>query len=131
MWHNLETPTYCKSHICLLGDSAHASTPHQAANAGQALEDAAVLSHMLGLVKNASELPLAFKAYDGVRRPRAQKVVATSAECGKVYALMGEETGEDREKIVGNLRERWNWIWKHDLGSDIKKAEDEFRGSAS
>jgi salicylate hydroxylase len=128
MWNHLETPTFYNSHICLLGDSAHASTPHQAANAGQALEDAAVLSHMLGLVTAPSEIPLAFKAYDGVRRPRAQKVVTTSLECGRVYALMSEETGDDREKIVKNLRQRWQWIWGHDLSVDVRKAEDEFRG---
>lgn len=131
MWHNLDTPTYYNSRICLLGDSAHASTPHQAANAGQALEDAAVLSYMMGLVKAPSQLPATFKAYDGVRRPRAQKVVATSLECGKVYALMSDETGEDREKIVANLTERWEWIWTHDLAGDIKKAEAEFLASTS
>jgi salicylate hydroxylase len=129
MWQHLDTPTYYNSRICLLGDSAHASTPHQAANAGQALEDAAVLSRILGLVEEPSQLPRAFKAYDAVRRPRAQKVVATSLECGKVYALMNEETGEDRENIVENLRTRWEWIWTHDLSEDIQKAETDFRVS--
>jgi salicylate hydroxylase len=129
MWHHLDTPTYYNDRICLLGDSAHASTPHQAANAGQALEDAAVLSHILGMVEKPSQLPLAFKAYDGVRRPRAQKVVATSLECGRVYALMSDETGDDREKIVANLRERWEWIWTHDLTDDILKMESDFKTS--
>ena len=127
MWQHLDTPIYYKSHICLLGDSAHASTPHQAANAGQALEDAAVLSHLLGLVKKPSELTHSFKAYDVVRRPRAQKVVRTSLECGRVYALMSNDTGNDREKIVDNLTKRWEWIWTHNLSEDIGKAEETFR----
>lgn len=40
--------TYWKGRMCLLGDSAHASTPHQGAGAGMALEDAFVLSKLLG-----------------------------------------------------------------------------------
>ncbi|RAL66883.1 hypothetical protein DID88_007665 [Monilinia fructigena] len=37
-----------KGRIVLLGDAAHASTPHQGAGAGQAIEDAFILSNLLG-----------------------------------------------------------------------------------
>ncbi len=123
LWHYLETPTYYNGRICLLGDSAHATTPHQAAGAGQALEDAMLLSHILGLVKDSDELNTAFKVYDGIRRPRAQKVVQTSDEAGHVYALDDPEAGSDREKVVANFRQRWLWIWTHDLAADVKKAQ--------
>jgi salicylate hydroxylase len=38
---------YFKSRICLLGDSAHATTPHMGAGASMAMEDAYILSHIL------------------------------------------------------------------------------------
>lgn len=126
MWHHLDTPTYYTGNICLMGDSAHCSTPHQAANAGQALEDAAVLSHVLGMVKSADQLTKAFEVFDGIRRPRAQEVVRTSSECGKVYTFMDEECQGDREKLVANLRKRWEWIWTHDLVVDLRLAEEKF-----
>lgn len=50
--------------ICLLGDSAHASTPHQGAGAGMALEDAYVLSSLLGQAQKSSDIGHAFHVYD-------------------------------------------------------------------
>ncbi|KAK3068082.1 hypothetical protein LTS18_000821, partial [Coniosporium uncinatum] len=38
-----EAPFYNKGRVCLMGDAAHASTPHQGAGAGMAVEDAYVL----------------------------------------------------------------------------------------
>jgi salicylate hydroxylase len=50
LWHHVSITTYYHGNICLLGDSAHATTPHQGAGAGQCLEDALILSRLLGLV---------------------------------------------------------------------------------
>jgi hypothetical protein len=84
------------------------------------------LSHILGLVKSSSNLSKAFQVYDSIRRPRAQKLVHTSAECGVVYVLGDPECGDDRQKVVENLNKRWLWIWEHDLEADVKKAQQEF-----
>lgn len=137
LWHHISTPTYYNNLVCLLGDVAHATTPHQAQGAGQCLEDALVLSNLLGLVGRTSSaspsldrthlLTSAFKIYDGIRRPRAQKVVQTSSECGKLYNFLHEDTGADMQKIVDNLNWRYRWIWEHDLEGDVRRAEEEFR----
>jgi salicylate hydroxylase len=124
--HHLKTSTYYNGNICIIGDAAHSSLPHQAANAGQALEDAMLLSHILGLVKSPNDLNEAFQVFDSIRRPRAQKLVDTSAECGVVYVLGDTECGADRQKVVDNLNERWLWIWEHDLDADVRLAEEEF-----
>ena len=58
-------PTYYKGRLALLGDAAHASTPHQGAGAGQAIEDSYILSNLLGQVNSAEDLENAFRAYDG------------------------------------------------------------------
>lgn len=105
-------PTFYKGHLALLGDSAHATLPHQGAGAGQAIEDAAVLSAVLAdpSIRTAADIPSAFRAYDAIRRPRSQKVVSTSRMAGKVYNFEGE-MGGDLGKIAADLSARWNWIW--------------------
>ncbi|OTB11584.1 hypothetical protein K445DRAFT_321962 [Daldinia sp. EC12] len=125
-WHHPQTSTFYNGRVCLLGDVAHACSPHQAAGAGQGLEDAAVLSHLLALVKTSDEVETAFQVYDAIRRPRAQKVVLTSAEAGLIYTWRAPGIGNDMYKIVENANKRLHWIWQHDLEADIKTAEADF-----
>jgi len=82
--------TYCGGRkICLLGDCAHASTPHQDAGAGMAIEDAAVLATLLAQIEepDPTVLEKVFTAYDAVRRPRTQRLVTTSRAAGLLYGL--------------------------------------------
>lgn len=134
------TPTYYNSLICLLGDIAHASGPHQGAGAGQALEDALILTHALGKVHttlspNVLDTPsphrtqaieAAFCAYDEIRRPRAQKQVITARECGEIYNLRSPNTGKDLsiEDALEDLNARFEWLWQHDLEADVRKVEE-------
>lgn len=117
-------PTYYEGRLCLLGDAAHASTPHQGAGAGQAIEDAFVLSSLLGQVTSAANITQAFKAYDAVRRPRSQRVVTTSKEAGCLYEMEDEEVGCDLDKARENLLTRCEWIWGNDLKSQLREAQD-------
>lgn len=126
VYHDPDTPTYFDGRICLLGDVAHASSPGQAAGAGQGLEDAVVLSHLLSLVAQAGDLSAAFEAYDEIRRPRAQKVVQTSFEAGEMYNMNSAAVGSDLRDIVENANGRLHWIWQHDLAADVREAEREF-----
>ncbi|KAI1412542.1 mannitol 1-phosphate dehydrogenase [Hypoxylon sp. FL1857] len=125
-WHHPKTSTYYNGRVCLLGDVAHACSPHQAAGAGQGLEDAAVLSHLLALVRTPAEIEVAFDAYNAIRRPRAQKVVTTSYDAGLLYTWRYPGIEDNMDKIVENANQRLHWIWQHDLGADIKTAEDRF-----
>lgn len=127
MWALFDHPpaaTYYKGRFALLGDAAHASTPHQGAGAGQAIEDAFVLSNLLGQVNSVEEIEKAFHAYDAVRRPRSQKVVATSRDAAKVYQFEDEKLGTDLDLIKWALEMRYNWIWDEDLPTQLQKAED-------
>jgi salicylate hydroxylase len=112
--------TYYKGRICLLGDAAHASTPFQGAGAGMAVEDAYVLGRILQAVQRADQLPLAFAAYDGVRRERTQKVVTSSRESGYIWHF--EALGDDVDKIKGGLKDRLRWIWDKHLDEDVDSA---------
>jgi salicylate hydroxylase len=116
-----------KGRICLVGDSAHASSPSQAAGAGQGLEDALILSKVLGLVRTAEEIDSALQVYDAIRRPRAQAVVQTSRDVGKEYFLLDPAFGSDLEKITADANVRLPRIWWHDLDGDVRRAEADFR----
>ncbi|KAI9791591.1 MAG: hypothetical protein M1816_003677 [Peltula sp. TS41687] len=115
-------PTYYKGRVAILGDAAHTSTPHQGAGAGQALEDAFILSTVLAdeKVMSTSDVPAALHAYDAIRRPRSQKVVSTSRTAGETYAFRGP-AGNDLEKVREELLTRYSWIWDEDMS---RQAED-------
>jgi salicylate hydroxylase len=126
LWALFDHPpaeTYYKGRVCLLGDAAHASTPHQGSGAAMALEDAYILSSLLGQAKNVDETEDAFRVYDATRRPRTQRLVTTSREAGQTYELENKDVGDDEEKLRRNLDERQRWIWNHNLEIDMIKAK--------
>ena len=127
LFHHPDTPTYYKGRIGLLGDSAHASSPSQAAGAGQGLEDALILSKLLGLVQSKDQFETALQVYDEIRRPRAQSVVRQSAQVGLGYYFLDPKLGDDLMKITEEANYRLPQIWWHDLDADVKRAEDSFR----
>jgi salicylate hydroxylase len=95
-----------------------------------AIEDAYVLSHILGACKDTEEVEHAFEAYDKVRRPRSQKVVETSKARGRLLSLETEgiwtngQKGHflDLEMLEGRMRGEMDWIWDLDLKGELEKA---------
>jgi salicylate hydroxylase len=138
-FHHPHTSTYYHGRVVLLGDSAHASLPFQAAGAAQGLEDALVLSNVLAELAKLptsddanmmAHIEAGFEVYDSVRRPRAQKQVEQSAELARMIFFQHEEVGDDMSKILPRLqRGRFDWIWFHDVGVDVKKAVDRMRAN--
>ncbi|EUC39389.1 hypothetical protein COCCADRAFT_80694 [Bipolaris zeicola 26-R-13] len=114
--------TYTKGRVCLLGDAAHATTPHQGAGAGMCMEDAYILSGLLKDANSTEELTRAFKAFDEVRRGRTQKLVTTSYEAGQLYDF--ELLGDDLDKIEENFSKRMHWIWNFDLEAHLEQARE-------
>jgi salicylate hydroxylase len=125
LWDSLPLTTYCRGNIALLGDAAHASLPHQGAGAGQAIEDALVLSEVLAVAHTKEHAALALKAYDVIRRPRSQAVVKTSRDAGNLFKLYGPE-GFDMSRIGDNLLTRMNWIWYESMELQINRAVEVF-----
>lgn len=114
---------YRKGKLCLLGDSAHASTPHQGAGAGMAVEDALILSRLLASIGSAGELESAFAAYDAVRRPRSQRLVASSRKIGEVYDFEDEIIGDNMKAMREYLEHAWDWIWNENLNRQLDMAQ--------
>ncbi|TKA68848.1 hypothetical protein B0A55_07310 [Friedmanniomyces simplex] len=121
LFNHLPAPTYYKNRICMLGDAAHASTPHNGAGAGQAIEDALCMSRVMAHVYDSADVPRAFAAFDKVRRPRSQKQVQVAYESGWLYDLQAPGIGDDWEKVKKRLATKQQWLWEHDLGADVRE----------
>jgi 2-polyprenyl-6-methoxyphenol hydroxylase-like FAD-dependent oxidoreductase len=81
--HELRTPlpAYIADRVVLVGDAAHAMTPHLGQGASQALEDAVCLAAYLSADPTIGQ---ALARYDRERRPRTQAVVTAARQTGRI-----------------------------------------------
>src|SRR4029077_17713992 len=66
-------PTWSRKRTLLIGDAAHATSPHAGQGASLALEDAMRLGRLMA---DRRDLALTFQNFEAERRPRAEKIVA-------------------------------------------------------
>ncbi|KAI0128319.1 salicylate 1-monooxygenase sala [Xylariales sp. AK1849] len=118
-------PFFNKRRIVLLGDAAHATTPHHGAGAGFCIEDAAVMAAILAddRVKTARDLESVFAAFDASRRPRGHWLVQSSRRATELYDMRAEGVGDDLKKIEKELRDRFETVWNYDLSKAIEEAK--------
>jgi 2-polyprenyl-6-methoxyphenol hydroxylase-like FAD-dependent oxidoreductase len=93
------TPTWSTAAMVLVGDAAHAASPAAGQGASMALEDSVVLAQCL---RDLPDAPTAFGVYEGLRRDRVERLVATSA---------GQRTDKDR-----------GWLYDHHIEWDTTVA---------
>ena len=128
-------------------------TPWQGSGASQALEDAVVLAAVLGRVAEAkrgqpegvaqaateggaqasketrAQIEAAFKAYDAIRRPRAQAIIDSSRLTGRIMSgLEAENVGTNPEELAAALGPRWGFIYDFDIGRHRDEALERMRG---
>ncbi|KAK3987307.1 hypothetical protein QBC44DRAFT_246063 [Cladorrhinum sp. PSN332] len=128
-------PFYAKSRVAMFGDAAHASLPFAGNGAAQALEDAAVLDHLFGRVKQRGRIEDALAAYDAVRRPRSQFVVDLARKFGRIYAYAEGDIHENPDKLREVFDMASIFTNEADLRKHLEQAErkfaDEVRGRSS
>ncbi|MEU9374199.1 FAD-dependent monooxygenase [Streptomyces sp. NPDC048255] len=95
--HELVTPlpAFAVGRTVLLGDAAHAMTPHLGQGACQALEDAATLAASLAAEPTVAS---ALARYDAERRPRSQSVARAARQAGR----MGQQLAHPLAVAVRN-----------------------------
>jgi 2-polyprenyl-6-methoxyphenol hydroxylase-like FAD-dependent oxidoreductase len=72
-------PIWSRKRTLLIGDAAHATSPHAGQGASLALEDAMRLGR---LMQAGQELGVTFENFESERRPRAERVVALARRNG-------------------------------------------------
>lgn len=118
LFNHPEAPTFYKGRVALLGDAAHASTPHMGSGAGMAIEDVYIMSNLLGAIEDKSDIEKAFHVYNELRRARGTKLVVRSREQGQLYDT--ELVGDDSADLKPELDTRMDWVWDHDITKDLE-----------
>ncbi|KAI0294488.1 salicylate hydroxylase [Multifurca ochricompacta] len=125
--HSLETlPFYSSGNVAILGDAAHAMPPFQGAGAGQAIEDALVLSTLLAhertTKRNAQQV---LEIYSRVRQPVATEVARRSRVNGEYFSLRplrSDFTLPSLKEVTGRIQENFEWVSETDAGLDLERA---------
>ncbi|KAJ6513511.1 hypothetical protein DFH09DRAFT_1197196 [Mycena vulgaris] len=117
----------------LIGDAAHAMTPHQGSGAGQAIEDAYILATVLGHPSTTREtLPRALRVFDEIRRPAAVGVVEASRMNGRYHSFevdgvdlnrySGPQLWDKLQKVYTAIVKNWEWTWTTSIDGSIQDA---------
>ncbi|KAF2206737.1 hypothetical protein CERZMDRAFT_52467 [Cercospora zeae-maydis SCOH1-5] len=120
-WEHAHARTYVNGPIAIMGDAAHATTPWQSSGGGMSMEDALVLSSLLGRISTREQAVVALQVYDEARRPRTQRIVDSSRETGLIFTGKNPDYPMDFAGLNGKLVQRWDFI----LDFDNAKARDE------
>ena len=75
-------PAWHKGLVCLVGDSAHATTPHAGQGASMAMESAMTLAKCLRDIPNVQD---AFTKYQQLRKKRVEKLIAMARRSGGMF----------------------------------------------
>ena len=99
--------------MTLLGDAAHPILPFLAQGGAMAIEDGAVLADCLA--RSPDRPALAFETYQGLRRPRTQRVARESRNNGVAYHLRGPAALARNialQRLRGEkLLKRYDWLY--------------------
>ncbi|ROV90083.1 hypothetical protein VMCG_09790 [Cytospora schulzeri] len=121
--------------VCIIGDAAHATTPHKGSGAGMAIEDSYILGNLISealsgeIVDVGKAIPAAFRVFDATRRDRTLRLVEDSRETGQLYDLEHPEIGTDKAKIRETLLKRMEWVWTHDVKDELTDTLDKLKNS--
>ena len=108
-------PTWSRKRTLLIGDAAHATSPHAGQGASLALEDAMRLGR---LIQNGRELGVTFEAFESERRPRAERVVALARRNGNSKREFTATGAWIRDRMLKLLipatAKGWDWMYAYD-----------------
>lgn len=108
-------PTWSRKRTVLIGDAAHATSPHAGQGASIALEDAMRLSRLLSC---GDELSVAFANFESERRARAERVVALARRNGNSkheFSRTGAWLRDQMLKVMIPLSSRgMDWMYAYD-----------------
>jgi salicylate hydroxylase len=114
--YTVETPTWHKGSVGIIGDAAHGMLPFQAQGAAMGIEDAATLGPLL---VETDEPEAAFARYSAARQERVGKVASLSASNGRIFHMRwpmsaARDTVMRMQGPRAHLK-RLGWIYGHEI----------------
>lgn len=100
----------------IIGDAAHAMTPHQGQGASQAIEDGEGLSLFIDQPVSRETVPEVLKDFDRARRVRASKVQSITR---KVHEKISTEAMWENQKYNFTYRGIRDLLSRQDAGQEI------------
>ncbi|KAL0481676.1 3-hydroxybenzoate 6-hydroxylase [Acrasis kona] len=99
--------SWSKDRVLLIGDAAHATSPHLGQGANQALEDA---YNLFCVLKRHSNVQEAFEEFYKIREPRTTALVTSARKYGEVRVCDDEQKCLERDEGYKQLFENGvNW----------------------
>ncbi|KAJ6622736.1 hypothetical protein B0H10DRAFT_2012589 [Mycena sp. CBHHK59/15] len=92
-------PRWHSGRAMLIGDAAHAVTPHFGQGCNIAIEDGEALAFFLRDVSSVPQIPAAFEVFESIRIPRAHMVQFASRQVG---GLLNEEEKKEAGQFDSN-----------------------------
>ena len=115
-------PTWSRGRTLLIGDAAHATSPHAGQGASIALEDALRLSILL---QQEQDLGVAFQNFESERRPRVERIVALARRNGnqkREFSRAGAWIRDRLLKILIPLSSN-DWLFDYNARSVTPRPE--------
>lgn len=110
-------PAWSRGRTLLIGDAAHATSPHAGQGASIALEDALRLAIQL---QQRQDLGVAFQNFENERRPRVERIVALARRNGnqkREFSRAGAWFRDRMLKILIPFSGRSNdWLFSYEAG---------------
>ena len=96
--YDLESlPSWHKGNVCLVGDSAHAMTPHAGQGASMALESSIILAKCM---RDIPDIQMAFAKFQELRKPRVEHMILQARKQGKFSTMTNPIMKWFRAKIL-------------------------------
>lgn len=102
--------------VCLIGDAAHAISPHTGQGASLALEDSAVLAKCLAKYANPAE---AFARFQQLRADRVARVIAQARKVGKAKSKPNPIGSFFRDMMlkffINAEKKKMDWVYGYEV----------------
>jgi 2-polyprenyl-6-methoxyphenol hydroxylase-like FAD-dependent oxidoreductase len=108
-------PTWWRKRALLIGDAAHATSPHAGQGASLALEDAMRLGRFM---QEGQELDVTFENFESERRPRVERIIGFARRNGnqkREFSPVGAWLRDQMLKLLIRANARgMDWMYAYD-----------------
>ena len=112
-----------KGRVCLMGDAAHATSPHIGQGAATSMEDAVILAKCLSDIPDFKQ---SFTKFESLRKERVERIVKEAQKSGKIFlrsGILGKVVSRIFLKFglrESNFKKEQNWIFSYKVDWDKK-----------